>query len=45
MLTIQAVLLISSLAILAAMVASVAWLSALRRAPEPVRVDSPADGI
>ncbi len=45
MLTIQAVLLISSLAIIAGMLASVAWLSSLRRAAETVRVESPADTI
>jgi hypothetical protein len=45
MLSIQAILLTSSLLIIAGMLASVAWLAALRRSPEPVPVESAGDGI
>ena len=45
MLSIQAILLTSSLLIIAGMLASVAWLSALRRSAEAVRVESGSDGI
>lgn len=45
MLSIQALLLTSSLAIIAGMLGSVAWLSALRRQGEPVRVETPNDAV
>jgi hypothetical protein len=45
MLSIQAILLTSSLLIIAGMLASVAWLSTLRRAAEAVPVETGADRI
>jgi hypothetical protein len=45
MLSIQAILLTSSLLIIAGMLASVAWLAALRRAPEVVPVESRGERI
>ena len=45
MLSIQAILLTSSLLIIAAMLASVAWLSALRRSGEIVPVETGPDTI
>ena len=45
MLSIQAILVTSSLLIIAGMLASLAWLSALRRAAEPVPVEPAPDHI
>ncbi len=45
MLTLQTLLLTSSLLLLAGMLGSLAWLSALRRAPEPARVEPLSDRI
>jgi hypothetical protein len=45
MLSIQAILVTSSLLIIAAMIASVAWLSTLRRSAEAVPVETRSDGI
>jgi hypothetical protein len=41
MLSIQAILVTSSLLLIGGMLGSLAWLSALRRSPEPVRVEPP----
>jgi hypothetical protein len=41
MLSIQAILVTSSLLLIVAMLGSLAWLSALRRSPEPVPVEQP----
>ena len=41
MLSIQAILVTSSLLIIAGMLVSIAWLSALRRAAEAVPVEAP----
>jgi hypothetical protein len=45
MLSIQAILVTSSLAIIGGMLASVAWLAALRRAAEAVPVETRPDRI
>jgi hypothetical protein len=45
MLSIQAILVTSSLLIIAAMLASVAWLSTLRDAAEALPVETGSDGI
>jgi hypothetical protein len=45
MLSIQAFLLTSCLLIIAGMLASLAWLAALRRAAEPARVETRSDRI
>ena len=45
MLSIQAILVTSSLLIIFGMLASLAWLSALRRSAEPVSVEPASDHI
>ena len=45
MLSIQAILVTSSLLIIAAMLASLAWLSALRRSAEAVTVETAPERI
>ncbi len=45
MLSIQAILVTSSLLIIAGMLASVAWLSALRRSAEAVPVETASERI
>ena len=45
MLSIQAILVTSSLLIIVGMLASVAWLSALRRSAEPLPVEPASDHI
>ena len=45
MLSIQTILVTSSLLIIAAMLASVAWLSALRRSADALPVESGSDGV
>jgi hypothetical protein len=45
MLSIQAILVTSSLLIIVGMLASLAWLSALRRSAEPVAVEPAPDHI
>ena len=45
MLSIQAILVTSSLLIIVGMLASLAWLSALRRSDEPVAVEPASEHI
>ena len=45
MLSIQAILLTSSLLIIAAMLASIAWLSVLRRPTAPVPAETGSDRV